>query len=211
MDPALQKEVETLIAGAVASAVKPMTEQVGQLAEAVKPVGALVKNVEDLHANVKVVADTVAAQKILGEDQVKKLVADQTASLTEAARKDADAKAAADTLKTKRSAFATEHLKNVPARYHAELGDDETKWADAAKGIRTAFAEDLKSAGVKVPDVGGAAGGEAVAGTPGGGGFLQMPGAAAAPAAAGGVAGAGGGAGGEQRSRHPREQRVPYM
>ncbi len=139
-------------------ALQPITDKIGETEK-----------------NLKTVADTVAGQKILGEDQVKALVATQAQTLADQTQKAAETKQAAEALKGKRSTFAAEHLKGVPSKYHADLGDDETKWAANADAIRTAFADDFKGAGLKIPDVGGNAGGAAVEGKPAdGGSFLKM-------------------------------------
>lgn len=165
-EAAIQKIVQQALADVLPKA----------LGDAIKPIS---ERLVETEKNVKTVADTVANQKILGEDGVKALIAADAQARTAAAQKEADAKQAAEAIKTKREAFAKEHLKNVPARYHAELGDDEAKWAETAKTVRDAFAADMKAAGVKVPDVGGDTGGGAVEGKPKEGGFLKMPGAAA--------------------------------
>src|SRR3954470_9508589 len=112
MDPALQKEVEALIG----NAVKTVTDQVGQLAEAVKPVGALVKQVEDLGKNVGVVADTIAKLPPAGAgtkpDEIAKLVKDQLAAEQATAATANEAKAKKDAARQK---IIDAKLKGVPA------------------------------------------------------------------------------------------------
>jgi hypothetical protein len=186
MDEALKKEIGEMLATAIKTVVDPLVSQVGQVAEAAKKIG-------EIETNLKTVADTVAAQKPITAEDVKATAAallEERAKADEAAAAEkakADAAAAAEkakadeasaALKAKRDEFVATQLKGVPARYHADLGDDEAKWADAAKAIRETFANDVKAAGLKVADVGGSAGGTAPIQTadPNAGGFLKMPG-----------------------------------
>jgi hypothetical protein len=159
MDVELKKEVDAMIAAGIKAGLEGVTTQVGQVVEAVK-------KISELEANQKVLADTIGQQKPISADDVKKLIGEEvTGRETAAQAKAAEAKQKADAAaaaKAKRDAFVAEKLKGVPSRYHADLGDDETKWPEAEKAIRQQLADDLKAAGIKVPDVGGSAGGEAV-------------------------------------------------
>jgi hypothetical protein len=180
MDEALKAEVMALIG----SSMKPVTDQVGQLAEAVKPVGALVKTVEDLGKNVNVVADTLAKLPPAGAsgtkpEEIAKLVGQEVARLqTE--------KATAEAANTKKAEVQKKvidtRLKGVPASLiRLPDTDDEKVLTEAADKIRGEIETGFK---MKLDDVGGASkeGGEtpaAAAEKGAGGGFLKMPGATA--------------------------------
>jgi hypothetical protein len=167
----VSKIVQEAVAGAIGAAIKPLQEAMGKAVT--------------LEAMTKAIGEAVGKISVppgLKTEDLQKLVAEGIQAQQASVQKEAQTKAAQDAIATKRKAFAAENLKNVPARYHGELGDDESKWAEGAKTIRSAFADDMKTAGIKIPDVGGAQGGEAVAGKSAGG-FLKMPATAAAPAA----------------------------
>lgn len=158
MEKALQTEVEALIAGAI----KPVTEQMGSLAEAVKPVGALVTQVADLGKNVKTVADTLqalppaAAAGGAGDGKKKTGEADAPKYLTaEDMVKVLDQRDAARASSAARESFIAEKMKDLPAAYRTQLGADSTKWAAEEQSIRTAFQADFKAAGGKVEDLSG--------------------------------------------------------
>lgn len=167
MDEALQKLIDERVASAVSAATKPLLDQLGQIAEANTKIGAM-------RTELNTVANTVATQKFASQEDVKRLLGEDAAARevvaqtkateqTAEAEKTQKAAEAAAATKAKREAFAADKLKGVPSRYHADLGDDETKWPAAEKAIRDAFAADMKSAGQAVPNVGGSAGGNAPA------------------------------------------------
>jgi hypothetical protein len=60
-----------------------------------------------------------------------------------------------------RSAFVAGKLKDLPAVYQNQLGNDPAKWEAEEQQIRSAFQADFKAAGGKVPDVGGTSAGGA--------------------------------------------------
>lgn len=145
---------------AVDAAVKSAIEKAvpGVLAEALKPFD---KRLAETETNLRTVADTVANQKPLGEDRVKALLTEQAEALAARTKQEAEAQQASAAIKAERDAYAADHLKNVPAIYYGQLGDDKAQWEANAKAAREKFAADLKAAGVKAPDLGGSAGGEA--------------------------------------------------
>ncbi len=176
-----QKSLQQLVADAVQAvlpeAIKAAVGDAlpGAMAEALKP---LDQRLTDAESNVNTVAQTVAGQKPADANQVKALVDAALAATAEQTKRATEAQQAAESLKAKRESFARQHLANVPARYHADLGDDAAKFEENAKAVRQAFAAEMKAAGIQAPNVGGDQGGAAVAGTPKVDGFLKMPAAA---------------------------------
>lgn len=127
---ALPPNLAAIVAAAVASAVKPLQTQLGELA-----------------ANQKVLGDTLAASKPIGAEDVAKTVSELL-----------DKRGAAQASGERRKAFVAEQLKGIPDSYHSHLGDDESKWAEKAVEIRTKLKADLAGMGLKLPDVAGEAG-----------------------------------------------------
>ena len=169
---------EAQVKALIDAATKPLLEQLGQVAEAGKKIG-------EMEANLKIVSDTLAAQKPLDAGAIKEMLASElaardgkTAELAAADKAKAEEAAktgeASAAIKAKRDAFTAEKLKGVPPKYHT-LSDDESKWAEEEKTIRAEFAADMKAAGHTVADLGGSAGGDPLAGG-GETGFLKMPG-----------------------------------
>ncbi len=162
MDKALEQEVQALIAGAI----KPVTEQMGSLAEAVKPVSGLATQVVDLQKNVGVVADTLKNLPPAGDGEGKKPGEDARAPKTLSAEDvvtlldERDARRAGS---EKREKFLGEKLKDLPPAYRALLGSDESKWAAEEQQIRSQYQADFKVSGQKVPDVSGKQPGDAAA------------------------------------------------
>ena len=156
MDEALKKEISDLVSGAIQAAIAPVVSQVGQVAEAAKKIG-------EIEGNVKVLSETMAGQKIPTIEQLQAQIDKGFADRETAAAEKAKAGEATAALKAKRDAFAAEKLKGVLPSYHAALGNDESKWPEQEKSIREKFAADMKAAGIKVPDLGGSAGGSSPA------------------------------------------------
>jgi hypothetical protein len=156
MDEALKAEVTALIAGAV----KSVADQVTGVAKTVEGLSATAQQVADLQANVKVVSDTLAklppaTATAVTVEQVEKLVGEKLAATQAAAA-----------TKAQREAFVAEKLKDVPAAYHATLGEDPAKFAEQEQAIRATLKADLEKAGVKAEPVGGGGGGKAAADAP---------------------------------------------
>lgn len=135
-------ELNAIVAGAVAAAIKPLAEAQAQLVQS--------------H---KALAETVAAQP--GGDQAKKTqvtegakaltLEDVTKVVTDALgkqQKDAQQVAARDQ-------FVSTRLKNFPPAYQARLGNDPAKWEAEAATIADEFKADIGKFGGKLPDVGG--------------------------------------------------------
>src|SRR5262245_20256442 len=101
-----EEQLQKALTNAIAAATKPLQDQIA----------ALQGELRETDKNLKTVAETVAGQKVLGEDQVRALVTAEADTRAAQAVKAAEAKQAADAIKSKREAFAAEHLKNVPKR-----------------------------------------------------------------------------------------------
>ena len=57
-------------------------------------------------------------------------------------------------VKGQRDAFIADKLKDLPAVYAKQLGDDPTKWAAEEQNIRNGFKADYEAKGFKLPAVG---------------------------------------------------------
>jgi hypothetical protein len=82
------------------------------------------------------------------EAEVKPLSADDVVRLLDARDSKLSALAA-------RQEFISKKMSKLPAAYQAKLGNDPAKWPVEEQVIREEFRADLKSMGVKVPDLGG--------------------------------------------------------
>jgi hypothetical protein len=120
--------IRAIVAKAVADAIGPIAATIGEIQKAQQ-------------------AAQEAAGKAISAADVSKVVGEQIAAQN-AARESSDA----------RKAFVGEKLKDVPAVYAAKLGDDPAKWPADEQAIRTQYQADLAKAGVKAPNVDGAAG-----------------------------------------------------
>jgi hypothetical protein len=161
LDEASKQEVKDLITGAIKS---PLEQLAG-----------LATTVGELGKNVKIVADTLAAQPAgaaeKGEkgkggkegEAAKSLTLDDITKLLDAR----DTQRAGTEARQK---FIGEKLKGVPAAYHGLLGNDPAKWPAEEQAIRAQLQTDLAGLGVKAGNVGGGAGGGAGAGGGGAGG-----------------------------------------
>jgi hypothetical protein len=124
---------------------------------------ALKKQIEDLGANLKIVADTVAGQKPLAADDVKKLIAEADEAATkgkeEAKAKDEAAVAQAEAAKAAKKALrekaVEKHLKGIDESILAALPDTEdesaleaaaAKLAEALTALRKAALPDVPPA-----------------------------------------------------------------
>lgn len=132
-----QKAINAAIDAAIIAAIKPLNEQIGTLTQ----------QLADAKAKAPAGISAADVDKLLSE----KLAASQQS---------AEAKAA-------REKFVGEKLKDLPAVYQGQLGNDPGKWPAEEQAIRAQFQADLKAAGVTAKPVDGGAGtgGAAKAGT----------------------------------------------
>ncbi len=183
MDAEMQRLVDERIVAAVKAATDPLIAQITELKGSVGQVAEAGTKISEIQKNLKIVSDTVAAQKILGADDVKGLISAEMTASQKAAQEKAAAEATAaeaqKAIKAEKDSFIAEKLKGIPAAYHSLLGDAKEKWGEMEKTIRDTFAADAKAAGLQVPNVGGSGGGSSVQSTGAAtdGGFLVMPGA----------------------------------
>ena len=81
MDAEMQRLVDERIVAAVKAATDPLIAQITELKGSVGQVAEAGTKISEIQKNLKIVSDTVAAQKILGADDVKGLIsAEMTAS-----------------------------------------------------------------------------------------------------------------------------------
>lgn len=122
--------------------------------------------VKPLEANVKILADTLAAEAARTAanaggnatgNAAKPLTLDDLNTLL--AQRDQRAQSSAQ-----REAFIREKMKNVPEAYARQLGDDQAKWPAEEQAIRARFRADLAALGIKAADVGGGDAGGATSG-----------------------------------------------
>lgn len=130
-DSGAKIDVDAITKAAVAAATQAATAAVSQamapLADQVKALQADLGKVANPEAIAKVVSDQLAASQ---------------ASQTKIAA---------------RQAYVSEKMKDVPAAYLSQLGDDPAKFTENEQAIRTQLKADLAKLGVKAPDVGGTA------------------------------------------------------
>lgn len=144
MDEATKKEVEAMIAGAIG----PVTDRMGQLADVVKPVGAMKSQLDELGKSVGVIADTLKSAPPVQADKLKELVG-QTISEQQAAAQKAAAKAKA------KADWLEKNAPKLPAIYRRQIPETEDG-AEIEKAGKAALEEWTK-------DSGGIAGGSAAA------------------------------------------------
>jgi hypothetical protein len=131
--PALTTAMTTAITTAVSEANKPLVEQF-----------------KTLQAQPATAAGTPAAAGKPGEvkpvtlDDVKNVIAEQFKGIQQQNQQSAQ-----------RDAYLANKLKDVPAAYRNQLGNDPAKWATEEQTIRDQFKTDLAAAGLKPKDVGG--------------------------------------------------------
>ncbi|HUX17295.1 MAG TPA: hypothetical protein VMW52_12540 [Phycisphaerae bacterium] len=151
----LVKALEKTAEAVVAKAMEPVTAKVGELEGAAKTAAAKAAG-DGSGGNGRDI--TAEAVKAIVADALK---ARDDADAAKGKKADADAK-----LTAARDKFAAEKLKDLPAVYRDKLPitDDEASLAKAEQAIRKQFADDMKAAGVQVPDAGSK---PATAGAPG--------------------------------------------
>jgi hypothetical protein len=137
---AIQKTVNDTLAGAM----KPVTDAIAQLA-----------------GSQKTIADALAAQATAAapktkEGEAKPLTAeDVTKLVTDVVTRAQQTQQASAQQQQQRDNFIASRLKNFPAAYANQLGNDPAKFEDEAKKIETAFKADAEKNGWKVPAIGG--------------------------------------------------------
>lgn len=129
------KALGELIAQQVAAAIKPVADQVAELGKAKAP------------EKPEKPAEPAQQAKSLTAEDVQRIVGESLKSF------------AASTQQAEgRKGFIAEKLKDLPAVYQNQLGNDPAKWAEQEQQIRTQYQADFKAAGGKVAEVDGAAG-----------------------------------------------------
>lgn len=163
MDPLTKDEVKEIVAAALGAAVAPITESLKTLSA----------GHADLVKNQNVIADTLAKlppaagknEPEKKDDAVKAITAgDVTKIVTDALKAHQTTAAANDA----RRGFIAEKMKDLPAVYQNQLGNDAAKFAEEEQKIRAQYQADFKVTGGTTPvvkgDANGAGGGAAPSG-----------------------------------------------
>jgi hypothetical protein len=128
---ALAKALAPTIGGAIADANKPILESLGKLTAP---------------------APAAEADAGKGDGKGKPLTLDDVSKLLDNKLNAAQSSAQAAEQK---KGFVADKLKDLPAAYQGQLGNDPSKWAAEEQAIRGQYKADFKTAGGTVPNVGG--------------------------------------------------------
>ena len=145
MDEATKLEVMAMIAGAVG----PVTEQMGSLAEAVKPVSGFSTQLAELQKNLGIVSDTIKNAPPVNPESIRKLVGDTLTEQTQAA--------AVSTAKTQsqaklKSDWLAANAPKLPPTYQGLIPDtdDAAALETAGKAALARYEAEFKASGQTV-------------------------------------------------------------
>ena len=159
MDEATKLEVMAMIAGAVG----PVTEQMGSLAEAVKPVSGFNAQLAELQKNLGIVSDTIKNAPPVNPESIKKLVGDTLTEQTQAAAVSAARSQSQAKLK---SDWLAANAPKLPPTYQGLIPDtdDAAALETAGKAALARYEAEFKASGPAVASAAAAsAGGNAPA------------------------------------------------